>query len=137
MEKLKQGDIAIIDYYKFSQPKKVEVLEETETTYLLLDMDYEKGALHFVSSDLLANAENVDIKKVIENFKEWNVNYQWAENSEPRVEVLAAKFRITKQEFEKTYKVIEMVLTMEQKIANAKFHGDVLKRTYENKDKKD
>lgn len=134
MEKLKQGDIAIIDYYKFSQPKKVEVLEETETTYLLLDMDYEKGRDFIVDTNYITEEET---KRIIEDFKNMKPTFVQADLVEPRVEVLAAKFRITKQEFEKTYKVIEMVLTMEQKIANAKFHGDVLKRTYENKDKKD
>ncbi len=108
MEKLKQGDIVIIDYYKFSQPKKVEVLEETETTYLLLDMDYEKGRDFIVDANYITEEET---KRIMDEFKSMKPTFVQADLVEPRVEVLAAKFRITKQDFEKTYKVIEMVYT--------------------------
>jgi len=112
MEKLKQGDIAIIDYYKFSQPKKVEVLEETETTYLLLDMDYEKGRDFIVDTNTFTEKTT---KEIVDEFKKQEITFVQADLVEPRVEVLAAKFRITKQEFEKTYKVIEMIDTAELK----------------------
>jgi hypothetical protein len=120
MEKLKQGDTAIIDYYKFSQPKKVEVLEETETTYLLLDVDYEKGRDFIVDTNMFTEEAT---KQIVEDFKTLrNQEFKIAsEPSNPRVEVIAAKFRITKEEFEKTYKIIDMVRTMEQKIADEKF----------------
>lgn len=133
MQKLTAGDIAIIDYLKFSQPKKIEVLEETETTYLLHDLDFEKYRDFIVDTEYIAN-NNIDVKKIMEDFSNQNVVF----NSQPlipSIQPISAKFRITKEEFEKTYKVIEMVKTMVQRIEDEKRHGDMLKALF--KDKKD
>jgi len=110
---LKQGDIAIIDYLKFSQPKKVEVLEETETTYFLHDLDFEKGRGYLIDADAIPSNETAE--SIIEEFKNQKLSLVQKDDTHPHVEVLAAKFRITKEEFEKTYKVIEVISTIESR----------------------
>jgi len=134
-DKLNYGDIAIIDFLRFSTPKKIEVLEVTETTYLLLDLDFEQGQNYLIDSDYIVK-NNIDTKQVIEDFKKSEMTFS-PRPLEPSIQPLCSKFRITKEEFKKSYQVIEIISTIEDKIKREKFWGSVLESSFKNKNKID
>jgi len=109
--KLTQGDVLIIQNWGNQRPApiKVSVEEETETTYLLDNLDYQSPAIGEVEPGTGYLVKTDDI--AAESYEEIAERLQRNIWQVVRKQPLNHPFRITKKEFESTYEVIEVVET--------------------------
>jgi len=129
--KPQQGDIIIVQRNNNSCPMKIKVLEVTETTYYLANMDekqpiiqkLEEGANYIINSD---NASQKTTEQIVQDFK--NYQGQWLIQDETEYNV---KFRTTIKAFNNRYTIIEVISTAESRAIA--YRDSILKIT-KNKD---
>lgn len=108
-------DILIIKLYNSSAPIKVEVLEVTGTTYRFANMDVVERDIYPIKDlgeGFIVNSESVSEKQ--KSIEETMLTF----NKQPLVswvEPNYIKFRMEISEFENSYKVLEVVDTLELK----------------------
>lgn len=99
-----QGDILIIR--SGSILMKAKILEATETTYCIANLD-DLGANYIINADAVTQKT---VEKIVNEFK--NCKYQLLIKDETEYNV---KFRIEKESFEKEYTVLEVIDSAELK----------------------
>ena len=109
--KLQQGDIAIIKKNNSLSPIKIKVLEVTETTYYLANMDENQPPIQRLddAANRVINTEYLpqkSVEEIVNDFKKYQG--QWLVQDETEWNI---KFRIEKKEFELSYRVIEVIST--------------------------